>query len=62
MIKKLLPHVVIVLSGILIVLLTIDIFNSNMAFIDNNITRGIIWALTVLSLVSSIISVRDAGR
>ena len=50
--KTLLPHLSIVLSGMLIVLLAIDRVNSAMIFIDNDLTKGIMWILCAASIVN----------
>ena len=53
-ITKILPHFCIILSGMLLVLLIIDKFNSKMNFIDNDITKNLMIILTVTATVCSI--------
>ena len=53
MLRKLLPHVAIVLSGMYVVFFLIDRVNSAMAFINNDITK---WLLLVLCAVSSLMA------
>lgn len=50
--KNVLPHLCIVLSGMLIVLLAIDRVNSAMMFIDHRITKGLMWVLCIASIVN----------
>ena len=50
--KTILPHLCIVLSGMLIVLLAIDRVNNAMMFIDHRITKGLMWVLCIASIVN----------
>jgi len=50
--RQLLPHLAIVLSGMLIVLLAIDRVNSAMVFIDHRITKGLMWVLCGASILN----------
>ena len=50
--RVILPHLTIVLSGMLIVLLAIDRVNSSMMFIDHRITKGLMTVLAVASIVN----------
>ena len=52
-IKKVFPHISIILSLMLMVFFVIDRFNEAMAFINNNITK---WLLCVFCIVSFIVS------
>ena len=52
LLKNVLPHLSIVLSGMLIVLLAIDRVNSAMVFIDHRITKGLMWILCIVSIVN----------
>lgn len=54
MLRKLLPHVAIVISGMYFVFFFIDRVNSAMAFINNNITKGLLFVLCVVSICNSI--------
>lgn len=51
-VKYVLAHASIVLSGMLIVLLAIDRVNQAMVFIDNDITKGLMWALCIVSILN----------
>lgn len=53
LLKNVLPHLSIVLSGMLIVLLAIDRVNSAMVFIDHRLTKGLMWILCAASIVNS---------
>ena len=50
--KVVLPHLSIVLSGMLIVLLAIDRVNSAMVFIDHRITKGLMWILSIAAILN----------
>ena len=52
--KQLIPHLSIVLSGMLLVLLAIDRVNSAMVFIDHRITKGLMWVLCASSIFNAI--------
>ncbi len=52
LLKNVLPHLSIVLSGMLIVLLAIDRVNSAMVFIDHRLTKGLMWILCTVSIVN----------
>lgn len=49
---QLMAHGAIVISGMLIVLLVCDRLNNAMVFIDNDLTKGLMWALCILSLLN----------
>ncbi len=50
--KMIFPHLCIILSGMLLVLLAIDRVNSAMMFIDHNITKGLMCVLCVASIIN----------
>jgi len=50
--KEALPHLSIILSGMLIVLLAIDKVNSYMVFIDHRITKGLMLILCAASIIN----------
>ena len=54
-IMRIIPHIIIILSIMLLVFVVIDHFNSAMNFINNIQTKSIMFAVSVLSLVQSII-------
>lgn len=54
MLRKLLPHAAIVISAMYFVFFFIDRVNSAMAFINNDITKGLLFALCVISILNSV--------
>lgn len=46
-------HAAIVLSGMLMVLLAIDRVNEAMMFIDNSITKTLLWVLCIVSILNA---------
>lgn len=54
MLRKLLPHAAIVISAMYFVFFFIDRVNSAMAFINNGITKGLLFALCVISILNSV--------
>lgn len=60
--KKLLAHLDVVLSGMILVLLAIDRVNSAMQFIDNHITKGLLFALCAATLVSGVVLMAQSVR
>lgn len=60
--KKLLAHLDVVLSGMILVLLLIDRVNSAMQFIDNRITKGLLFALCAATLVSGVVLMAQSAR
>ncbi len=64
-IKNILPHIIIILSGIFIVFLILDNYNPTMNFINNTISIKLFWIFCILSIVNSVflvISNRKAFR
>lgn len=59
MLRKLLPHAAIILSGMYFVFFFIDRVNAAMAFIDNPITKWLLFALGVVSVTNAILLIRD---
>ena len=62
MLRKLLPHAAIILSFMYFVFYAIDRVNSAMAFINNDITKGLLVILCLLAVVESIMLIRDDRR
>lgn len=56
-IKKILPHICIIISGMLITFFIIDQFNSSMAFIDNSITKWLLFINSILAIIMSILQI-----
>ena len=59
MVKKILPHICIVLSLAMLTFLIADQFNSAMAFINNQGTKIIMMIFSVLVLLLSLIIIAD---
>lgn len=53
-IKKLVPHVMFILSGIVIFLMILDNFNPTMNFLDNAATMTILWIFCIISLMNAV--------
>lgn len=62
MLRKIFPHVTIVLCNMYIVFYCIDRVNSAMSFIDNSITKALLLILSLLSIVNAIFLIRDERR
>jgi hypothetical protein len=58
-IRSILPHVIIILSGIFLVLLILDNYNPTMNFIDNTISMKLFWAYGILSIINSILFIAE---
>lgn len=53
MIRSILPHILIILSGIFIVFLVLDNYNPTMNFINNTVSLKLFWAFCILSIVNA---------
>lgn len=62
MLRKLTPHFAIVLAAMYFVFFFIDRVNSSMNFIDNVITKGLMFALGVLSIFHAVLLIRENRR
>ena len=60
--KKILPHLNIIMVVILVVLLIIDICNPFMEFINNNMTKGFIWFFCVLAVANAVVMLTENHR
>lgn len=60
--RKLLPHVTIVMCLMYVVFFGIDRVNSAMAFIDNEITKWLLLVLCLFSIVEAIWLIADDRR
>ena len=60
--KALIAHLDIVLSGMILVLLVIDRVNTAMQFINNDITKYLLFALCAVCFVSGIILTAQNAR
>jgi hypothetical protein len=54
-IRGVLPHIIIVLSGIFMIFLILDNYNPTMNFINNTVSIKLFWIFLILSIVNSII-------
>lgn len=52
-IKKIIPHIVIILSGIVMVFLVLDNYNPTMNFLDNPVSLKLFWVFCILSIFNS---------
>ena len=52
-VKKILPHICIVLAGIVVIFFVIDRFNQAMTLMSNDMTKGILFALGIVAIVVS---------
>lgn len=59
MLRKLLPHVAIIISMMYFVFYFIDRVNSAMAFINNNITKNLLFVLGLIAILESIWLIRS---
>ena len=59
MFRRIFPHAAIILSAMYVVFYHIDRVNSIMAFIDNNITKALLYALCILSVINAVVIIRD---
>ena len=62
MLKKIMAHTAIVISGMYFVFFFIDRVNSAMAFIDNDITKVLLFVLCVISVVNSVLLIGAERR
>ena len=62
MLRKILPHVSIVLCNMYIGFYLIDRVNSAMAFINNDITKALLLILCVVSTVNASFLIQDERR
>lgn len=62
MLRKILPHVSILLSNMYIVFFLIDRVNTAMAFINNNITKWLLLFASLISIANSIFLIHDERK
>ena len=62
MLRKLLPHAAIIISVMYFVFFFIDRVNSAMAFIDNDMTKGLLFALGVISILNAMFVIAEDRR
>lgn len=51
---RILPHAVLILAVMLLTFFCIDLVNSSMAFLNNSVTKWLVAALSVLSVILAI--------
>ena len=57
LIKKLLAHIVFVTSAMFVVFLILEQFNPVMAFINNDISIGILWVFSICAFILAILNI-----
>ncbi len=62
MFKKILPHICIIISVMMLVFYVIDRFNSAMNFIDNDIFKTLLLIYIVVAIASSVYLIADNRR
>jgi len=55
--RSVLPHIIIILSGIFLVFMILDYYNPTMNFVNNNINMKLFLAFCVLSIVNSVLTI-----
>jgi len=58
--RKILAHLIIIVSGMFVVFYFIDRVNEAMAFIDNDISKALLLVLSMLGIAQSVLSLADA--
>ena len=53
--KRMLPHVAILICNMYIVFFLIDRVNPAMNFIDNRLTKGLLWTFSLLTLLDALL-------
>ena len=62
MLRKVLPHAAIIISVVYFVFFFIDRVNSAMAFIDNDMTKVLLFVLGVISILDAFLIIADDRR
>lgn len=62
MLRKILPHLSILLCNMYIVFFLIDRVNSAMAFINNDLTKWLLLVSSLISIATAILVIRDERR
>lgn len=55
--RRLIPHVTLILSLMLLTFFVIDLFNESMAFMNNSVTKALVCVQSLLTAVLSVIFV-----
>lgn len=53
--QRLVPHICFILAGMFVVFCVIDYFNSAMEFINNDISKYLLFALSIFSIITSVL-------
>ncbi len=61
-IRVLLPHILLILSGIFMTFLILDSYNPTMDFVGNDVSTGLFWVFCILTVVHSIITILSMRR
>lgn len=56
-IRSILPHIMIIISGIFVVFLILDGYNPTMNFINNPVSLKLLWTFCILSALNSVITI-----
>lgn len=62
MLRKMFAHAAIIISGMYLVFFFIDRVNPAMSFIDNDITKVLLFALSLLSVINAICVIAQTRR
>jgi hypothetical protein len=57
LIKSMMPHAGLILSGIFVVLLILDGYNPTMNFIDNQVSHKLFWIFCICSIFNSVVMI-----
>lgn len=52
-VKKFLPHICIILSGMMLTFVVIDQFNRARGLVDNDMTKGLLFLLGIVAIIVS---------
>jgi hypothetical protein len=55
MLRSILPHIVVIISGIFMTFLVLDGYNPTMEFVGNPVSLKLLWAFCILSILNSVI-------
>lgn len=55
--RSILPHIIIILSGIFLTFLILDDYNPTMNFINNTVSNKLFWIYCILSIINSIVTI-----
>lgn len=58
----LIPHVSIIISGVMVVLLIVDHANASMGFMDQEGTKALIFALSLASIITAMLAITYQRR